>query len=191
MIDFRGLYYYFIHGWFEVYGDMTKYDKCIYFCRRLQPSTILTGFIAALTWLLELLLYAYPCTTITTSSDLEIVDVWWISQFKCSFRIKAISPKLGSDTWHNIIYTWQNNFKSSPTTQNWRKLQHATILSCWRHFCMLHLSKNSYLMIPHTNFDIFDDSAYKFWRMIAQWKRCHPHTLLLLAYLKIFAKKIT
>ncbi len=37
-------------------------------------------------------------------------------------------PKLGSDTWHNIIYTSQNNFKSSSTTQNWRNLQHATIL---------------------------------------------------------------
>ncbi len=46
------------------------------------------------------------------------------------------------------------------------------------------------LMIPHTNFDIFDGSVYKFWKMIAWWKRCHPYTLLLLASLKIFAKKI-
>ncbi len=50
-------------------------------------------------------------------------------------------PKLGSDIWHNIIYTSQNNFKSSFTTRNWRKLKHAAILSCWRHFCMLRLSK--------------------------------------------------
>ncbi len=139
----------------------------------------------------ELLLYTYPCTMMTTSSDLETVDVSWISRVTCSFRMKAISPKLGSDTWHNIIYTSQNNFKSSSTTQNWRKLQHATILSCWRHSCMIRLSKNSYL----------HDSAHKFWhfwwfhtqiwRMIAWWKRCHPYTLLLLAYLKIFTKKIT
>ncbi len=47
------------------------------------------------------------------------------------------------------------------------------------------------LMILHTNFDNFDDSAHKFWRMIAWWKRCHPYALLLLAYLKIFAKKKT
>ncbi len=86
----------------------------------------------------------------------------WITWVNCSFRMKAIrpTPKLGSYTWHNIIYTSQNNFKSSSTTRNWWKLQHAAILSCWRHFCMLRLSKNSYLddsahkhlMIPHTNF---------------------------------------
>ncbi len=43
-------------------------------------------------------------------------------------------------------------------------------LSGWCHFCMLRLSKNSYLddsaheifMIPHTNFEIFDDSAYEY-----------------------------
>ncbi len=123
------------------------------FCRRLQPATILTRFIAALTRLRELFLYAYPCTMMTTSSDLETVDVSWISWVNCSFRMKAISPKLGSDTWHNIIYTSQNNYKSSSTTQNWRKLQNVTILSCWRHFCMLRLSKNSYL----------HHSAHDFW----------------------------
>ncbi len=55
---------------------------------------------------------------------------------------------------------------------------------------MLRLSKNSYLdsthkllMIPHMNVEIFDDSAHKFWRMIAWWKQCHPYTLLL-AYIK-------
>ncbi len=107
--------------------------------------------------------YAYPNTMTNMSSDLETVDVSWITCVNCSFRMKAISPKLGSNTWHNIIYTSQNNFKSSSTTQNWRKLQHSTILSCWHHFCMLRLSNNSYLddsthefchffMIPHTNF---------------------------------------
>ncbi len=68
----------------------------------------------------------------------------------------------------------QNNFKSSSTTRNRRKLQHAAILSCWRHFCMLRLSKNSFLddsaqkllMILHMNFEMFDDSTHKFWRMI-------------------------
>ncbi len=52
----------------------------------------------------------------------------------------------------------------------------AAILSGWRHFCMLRLSKYSYLddsahkrlMIPHTNFEMFDDSAHTFWRMIVQ-----------------------
>ncbi len=60
--------------------------------------------------------------------------------------------------------------------RNRRKLQHTAILSGWRHFCMLRLSKNSYLddsahkllMIPHTNFEMFDDSPHKFWRMIMQ-----------------------
>ncbi len=148
----------------------------VYFFRRLQPATILTGLIAALTWFPKLLLYAYPCTTMTTSSDLETVDVSWITWVNRSFRMKAISPtsKLGSDTWHNIIYTSQNNFKSSSTTRNWWKLQHAAILSCWHHFCMLRLSKNSYL----------DDSAHEFWNF--WW-----FNTLLFAYLKIFAKKIT
>ncbi len=115
--------------------------------------------------------YGYPNTMTNMSSDLETVDVSWITWDNCSFRMKAISspPKLGSDIWHNIIYTSQNNFKSFSTT--W-KLQHAAILSCWRHFCMLRLSKNSYLddsahkllIIPHTN---FDESTYKCWRMTA------------------------
>ncbi len=80
--------------------------------------------------------------------------------------IRSPRPKLGSDICHNVIYTSQDNFKSSSTT---RKLQHAAILSCWHNFCMLRLSKNSYN----------DDSAHKLWRMIAWWKRCYPYTLLL------------
>ncbi len=43
-------------------------------------------------------------------------------------------------------------------------------LSGWRHLCMLCLSKNSYLddsghellMILHTNFEMFDDSAHEY-----------------------------
>ncbi len=43
-------------------------------------------------------------------------------------------------------------------------------LSGWRHICMLRLSKNSYLddsahellMIQHTNFEMFDDSAHEY-----------------------------
>ncbi len=99
--------------------------------------------------------YANPNTMTNTSSDLETVDVLWITWVNCSFRMKAISPqppKLGSDTWHNIIYTSQNNFKSSSRTRNWLKLQHAAILSCWHHLCMLRLSKIVILMISHTNF---------------------------------------
>ncbi len=54
--------------------------------------------------------------------------------------------------------------------RNWWKLQHAAILSGLRHFCMLRLSKNSYLddsshkllMIPHTNFEMFDDSTHEY-----------------------------
>ncbi len=73
-------------------------------------------------------------------------------------------------------YMLKNNFKSSSTTQNWRKLQHTAILSCWRHFCMLRLSKNCFLnysthkllMIPHIKFEMFDDSAHEFCRMIMQ-----------------------
>ncbi len=60
--------------------------------------------------------------------------------------------------------------------QNCGKLQHVAILSGWRHLCILRLSKISYLddsehellMIPHTNFEMFDDSAHEFWRMIVQ-----------------------
>ncbi len=63
---------------------------CTVFCRRLQPATILTGLIAALTRFPGLLLYAYPCTTMTTSSDLETVDVSWITWVNCSFRISSI-----------------------------------------------------------------------------------------------------
>ncbi len=43
-------------------------------------------------------------------------------------------------------------------------------LSGWRHFCMLRLSKISYLddsadkllMIPHTNFEMFNDSTHEY-----------------------------
>ncbi len=63
-----------------------------------------------------------------------------------------LGSKQSAPSWHNIIYTLQNNFKSSSTTLNWRKLQHATILSCWRQSWMLLLSKNSYL----------HDSAHEF-----------------------------
>ncbi len=160
-----------------------------HFCHRQQPATILTGFIAALTLFPELLLYANSCTMMTMSSDIVIVIVWkqWTFheylESTAHFRIESNQsppPMLGSGTWHNMIYTSQNNFKSSSATWNWRKLQHAAILSCWRHFCMLRLSKNCYLddsahellMIPHTNFEMFDDSAQKFWKMIVQVQ--HP-----------------
>ncbi len=45
------------------------------FCRRLQPVTILTGLIAALTRLRGAAFHAYPNTMTNTSSDLETVDV--------------------------------------------------------------------------------------------------------------------
>ncbi len=35
--------------------------------------------------------YAYPNTIVNTSSDLETVDVSWITWVNCSFRMKAIS----------------------------------------------------------------------------------------------------
>ncbi len=98
----------------------------------------------------------------------------------------------------------QNNFKSSSTTRNWRKLQHAAILSCWRHFCMLRLSKNSFLddsaqkllMILHMNFEMFDDSAHKFWRMIyiyiygntlQSWVASHKICVTWCSWLKIYS----
>ncbi len=98
-----------------------------------------------------------------------------LSQLLIYDRKQSAPPPLLLGPWHNMIYASQNNFKLSSTTRNWRKLQHAAI-SCWRHFCMLRLSINCYLddsahellMIPHTNFEIFDDSAHKFWKMIVQ-----------------------
>ncbi len=59
------------------------------FCHQLQLATILTKIIAALTWFPEQLLYDYPYTTMTTSSDLEKVDVSRISWVNCSFRIES------------------------------------------------------------------------------------------------------
>ncbi len=96
-------------------------------------------------------LHAYPNIMTNTSSDLETVDVSWITWVNCSFRMKAISappPKLGSDKWHNIIYMLQNNFKSSSTTRNWRKLTfyHVGITSA----CYVY-QKIVILMIPHMN----------------------------------------
>ncbi len=37
--------------------------------------------------------YANPNTMTNTSSDLETVDVLWITWVNCSFRMKAISPQ--------------------------------------------------------------------------------------------------
>ncbi len=70
-----------------VYILLHDYNLCFNgFWRQLQSATILTGLIAALTRFPELLLYAYPCITMTTSSDLETVDVSWITWVNCSFR---------------------------------------------------------------------------------------------------------
>ncbi len=135
--------------------------------------------------------YAYPKTMTNISSDLETVDGSWITWVNCSFRMKAISPKLGSDTWHNIIYTSQNNFKSSSTNQNWQKLQHAPFYHVGITSACYVYQKIVILMIPNASFEIFNDSTHEFWRIITWWKRCHLCTLLLLDYLKIFAKKIT
>ncbi len=107
-------------------------------------------------------------------SSLDSILIWIFDQtIFCSVYVLyygCISPLSFSEIYCKIT------FKSSSSTWNWRKLQHASILSCWCHFCMLCLSKNSYLgdsthellMIPHTNVELFDDSAYKFWRMIRQ-----------------------
>ncbi len=45
------------------------------FCHWLHSVTILTGFIATLTQIPELLLYAYPSTMMTMSLDLVTVDL--------------------------------------------------------------------------------------------------------------------
>ncbi len=146
--------------------------KC--YCRRLKPATILTGFIVALTGFPEQLLYAYSSTMMTTSSDLVTVDVSWISWVNCSFSLmqyvtfmKAVNPLAYDITWY---------IHRKITSNHLLQLAACSHLSCWCHFCMLRLSKNSYLddsahkflMILQMNFEILDDSAHKFWRMIAQ-----------------------
>ncbi len=60
-----------------------------------DAATILIEFIAALTRFPELLLYAYPWTMMTTSSDLETVDVSRIlSQQLISDRKQSVTPPL-------------------------------------------------------------------------------------------------
>ncbi len=49
-------------------------------------------------------------------------------------------------------YMSQNNFKSSSTTRNWRKLQYADILSCCVTSACYVYQKIVFLMILHTNF---------------------------------------
>ncbi len=108
---------------------------------------------------------------------------WYQSFLMMLLRVDLVLtwPYIFLQMYSNICiqetYMSQNNFKSSyNTTRNWRTLRYTAILSCWRHFCMLRLSKNSFpddsahelLMIPRMNFVMFDDSAHKFWRMIMQ-----------------------
>ncbi len=125
------------------------------------------------------------CTTMNTSSDLETVDVSWISWVNCSFRMKAINPRLGSDTWHNIIYIRRkitsNHLLQLKIGENcsMRPFYHVGVTSAWYVY-----QKIVIFMILYPNFDIFYDSAHEFWRMITWWEPCHPYTLLLLAYLK-------
>ncbi len=129
-------------------------------------ATILTRLIAALTRFPELLVYAYPCTTMTTSSDLETVDVSWITWVNCLFRMKAISSpsKLGSDTWHNIIYIHRkitsNHLLQLEIGENCsiQPFYHVGVTSA----CYVY-QKIVILMIPHTNFEIFDDSTQYYW----------------------------
>ncbi len=136
-----------------------KENKLECFCRRLQPATILTGLIAALTRFPELLVYAYVYAYVYVYD--YIIGSGKRGRFMNNLSQLLIydesnQPPLQVGVWHmtyHNIYTSQNNFKSSSTTRNWRKLQHLAILSCWCHFWMLRLSKNSYL----------DDSAHEFW----------------------------
>ncbi len=130
----------------------------------LSSATILSGFDAALTWLRKL-----PFMYISLPHDI-----------------------------YNMIYMSQNNFKSSSTTRNWWKycstwpFYHVGVTSACYVYQKSYLDDSAHklLMIPRTNFEVFDDSSHKCWRMIAWWKRCHPYTPLL-AYIKILAKKIT
>ncbi len=72
-------------------------------------------------------------------------------------------PNYYETGWINLL-----DVESSPS--KYRPMMISVHLSGWRHFCMLRLSKNSYLddsahkvfMIPHTNFEMFDDSTHEY-----------------------------
>ncbi len=104
------------------------------------------------------------------------------SPFWISWRSRSRNYKL--DIFSTFMSKLQLNSWHAPNkllwhlldVRNWRKLQCVAILSGWNHFCMLRLSKYCYLddsahkhlMILHTNFEMFDDSAHEFWRKIMQ-----------------------
>ncbi len=79
-------------------------------------------------------------------------------------------PNYYETGWINLL-----NFESSPS-KYWPVMT-SVHLSGWFHFCMLRLSKNSYLddsahellMIPHMNFEMFYGSAHEYcilpWRL--------------------------
>ncbi len=72
-------------------------------------------------------------------------------------------PNSYETRWINLL-----DVESSPS--KYRPVMTSVHLSGWRHFCMLCLSKNGYLvdsahkllMIPHKNFEMFDDSTHKY-----------------------------
>ncbi len=107
-------------------------------------------------------------------SSLDSISIWLLYQmiFCCvyAFYYGCISPWSFSEIRHKITL---NNLLQLKICENWSTVPfyHVGVTSA----CYVY-KKNSYLddsaiklfMIPHTNFDIFDDSAHKFWRMIVQ-----------------------
>ncbi len=92
----------------------------------------------------------------------ELISFWHDRTFFCKCTLTLALWTLIIIYYIQETYMLQNNFKSSSTTQNWRKLQHSAILSGWRHFCMLCLSKIVILMIPHANFWWFHTHILKY-----------------------------
>ncbi len=95
-------------------------------------------------------------------------QVTWLKRWDI---LSTFMLKLWLHSWHALTKLLRN--RSNKLTRCWTLI--FQILTCvhlsgWHHFCMLRLSKNSYLddsehkllMIPHTNFEMFDDFTHEY-----------------------------
>ncbi len=90
--------------------------------------------------------------------------------YKWRDTLSTFMSELRINSWHALTKLLRN--RVNKLTRCWIfPFEISSVhLSGWRHFCMLCLSKKSYLddsahehlMIPHTNFEMFDDFAHEY-----------------------------
>ncbi len=105
----------------------------------------------------------------------QVLHFWmsWCSRSRGYKRdiLSTFMLELWLNSWHALTKLLLS--RVNKLSRCWIYNSKLAKIAAHGHF-MLRLSKNSYLddsaheplVIPHTNFEMFDDSAHEFWRMI-------------------------